>query len=165
MEGHSLKTAIYPGTFDPITNGHLDIIQRSVDLFDQIIVSVALNSEKGETLFSEEERISFIQESISGMSVQIDSFKGLMVDHANKHSAHAVIRGLRALSDFEFEFKMALMNRSLNEKVSTVFLMPHAKFTHVSSSMVREVASLGGKVSQYVSPQVDKALKEKYGNE
>ena len=165
MEGHSLKTAIYPGTFDPITNGHLDIIQRSVDLFDQIIVSVALNSEKGETLFSEEERTSFIQESISGMSVQIDSFKGLMVDHANKHSAHAVIRGLRALSDFEFEFKMALMNRSLNEKVSTVFLMPHAKYTHVSSSMVREVASLGGKVSEYVPPHVDKALKEKFGNE
>ena len=165
MEGHSLKTAIYPGTFDPITNGHMGIIQRSVDLFDQIIVSVALNSEKGETLFSEEERTSFIQESISGMSVQVDSFKGLMVDHANKHSAHAVIRGLRALSDFEFEFKMALMNRSLNEKVSTVFLMPHAKYTHVSSSMVREVASLGGRVSQYVPPQVDKALREKYGNE
>ena len=160
-----MKTAIYPGTFDPITNGHLDIIQRSVDLFDQIIVSVALNSEKGETLFSEEERTSFIQESISGMSIQIDSFKGLMVDHANKHSAHAVIRGLRALSDFEFEFKMALMNRSLNEKVSTVFLMPHAKYTHVSSSMVREVASLGGNVREYVPAHVYKSLKKKYRNE
>ena len=160
-----MKTAIYPGTFDPITNGHLDIIQRSVDLFDQIIVSVALNSEKGETLFSEEERTSFIQESISGMSIQVDSFKGLMVDHANKHSAHAIIRGLRALSDFEFEFKMALMNRSLNEKVSTVFLMPHAKYTHVSSSMVREVASLGGNVSEYVPSHIERALMGKYRNE
>ena len=161
-----MKMAIYPGTFDPITNGHLDIIQRAVNLFEKVIISVAQNSEKGKTLFSKEERLSLILQSVSDMpSIQVDSFKGLMVDHANKHSAHAVIRGLRALSDFEFEFKMALMNRSLNEKVSTVFLMPHAKYTHVSSSMVREVASLGGKVSQYVPSQVDKALKEKYGNE
>jgi len=161
-----MKTAIYPGTFDPITNGHLDIIQRAVHLFDQVIVSVALNSEKGEVLFSEEERINLILQSVSEItSVQVDSFKGLMVDHAVKHSAHAAIRGLRALSDFEFEFKMALMNRSLNEEISTVFLMPHAKYTHVSSSMVREVASLGGSVSEYVSIHVDRALKEKYGNE
>ena len=98
-------------------------------------------------------------------SVQIDSFHGLMVDHAKKHSALAAIRGLRVLSDFEFEFKMALMNRSLNEEVSTVFLMPHEKYTHISSSMVREVASLGGDVSEYVPPNVDRALKEKYISE
>ena len=161
-----MKMAIYPGTFDPITNGHLDIIQRAVNLFEKVIVSVALNSEKGKTLFSKEERLSLILQSVSDMpSIQVDSFKGLMVDHAVKHSANAAIRGLRALSDFEFEFQMALMNRSLNEEISTVFLMPHAKYTHVSSSMVREVASLGGKVSEYVPPHVDKALKEKFGNE
>ena len=161
-----MKMAIYPGTFDPITNGHLDIIQRAVNLFEKVIISVAQNSEKGKTLFSKEERLSLILQSVSDMpSIQVDSFKGLMVDHAVKHSANAAIRGLRALSDFEFEFQMALMNRSLNEEISTVFLMPHAKYTHVSSSMVREVASLGGKVSEYVPPHVDKALKEKFGNE
>ena len=161
-----MKTAIYPGTFDPITNGHLDIIQRAVHLFDKVIVSVALNTDKIKSTFSEAERTNLILQSVSDMpSVQVDSFTGLMVDHAVKHSAHAAIRGLRALSDFEFEFKMALMNRSLNEEVSTVFLMPHAKYTHVSSSMVREVASLGGSVSKYVPAHVDRALKEKYGKE
>ena len=158
-----MKTAIYPGTFDPITNGHLDIIERAVHLFDRVIVSVALNSEMGNTLFSVDDRIKLIQASISNMpSIEVDSFDGLMVDHAEKHSAHAAIRGLRVLSDFEFEFKMALMNRSLNEKVSTVFLMPHAKYTHISSSMVREVASLGGDVSEYVPTHVNQALRKKY---
>ena len=158
-----MKTAIYPGTFDPITNGHLDIIERAVHLFDKVIVSVARNSDKGMALFTEEERTTLIRQSILEMpSVEVDSFDGLMVDHAVKHSAHAAIRGLRVLSDFEFEFKMALMNRSLNEEVSTVFLMPHAKYTHISSSMVREVASLSGDVSAYVPVHVDQALRKKY---
>jgi len=158
-----MKTAIYPGTFDPITNGHLDIIERAVHLFDKVIVSVARNSEKGMALFTEEERTTLIRQSILEMpSVEVDSFDGLMVDHAVKHSAHAAIRGLRVLSDFEFEFKMALMNRSLNEEVSTVFLMPHAKYTHISSSMVREVASLSGNISAYVPVHVDQALRKKY---
>ncbi len=158
-----MKTAIYPGTFDPITNGHLDIIERAVHLFDKVIVSVARNSDKGMALFTEEERTTLIRQSILEMpSVEVDSFDGLMVDHAVKHSAHAAIRGLRVLSDFEFEFKMALMNRSLNEEISTVFLMPHAKYTHISSSMVREVASLSGDVSAYVPVHVDQALRKKY---
>ena len=141
----------------------MDIIERAVNLFDQIIVSVARNSEKGKILFSGKERINLIRESLLEMpSVKIDSFEGLMVDHAVKHSAHAAIRGLRALSDFEFEFKMALMNRSLNEDVSTVFLMPHEKYTHISSSMVREVASLGGDISEYVPTCVNQALRKKY---
>ena len=158
-----MKTAMYPGTFDPITNGHLDIIERAVHLFDQVIVSVALNSDKGKTLFSGKERINFIMQSVLEMSsIKVDSFEGLMVDHAEKHSAHAAIRGLRALSDFEFEFNMALMNRSLNKNVSTVFLMPHVKYTHISSSMVCEEASLGGDVSDYVPDHVNHALRKKY---
>ena len=158
-----MKTAIYPGTFDPITNGHLDIIERTVHLFDKVIVSVARNSDKGMALFTEEERTTLIRQSILEMpSVEVDSFDGLMVDHAVKHSAHAAIRGLRVLSDFEFEFKMALMNRSLNEEISTVFLMPHAKYTHISSSMIREVASLSGDVSAYVPVHVNQALRKKY---
>ena len=159
-----MKIAIYPGSFNPITNGHLDIIERAVHLFDKIIVTVARNAEKGTPLFSHAERMSLISKSVSELgNIEVDSFDVLMVDHAVKHGAVAAIRGLRALSDFEFEFKMALMNRNLNEDISTLFLMPHAKYTHVSSSMVREAASLGGNVSDYVPAHVDKALKEKYG--
>lgn len=158
-----MKIVIYPGSFDPITNGHLDIIERAVNLFDKVIISVVHNAEKGQPLFSIEERKGMVLESVSSFqNIEVDSFEGLMVDHANKYKAVAAIRGLRALSDFEFEFKMALMNRSLNDDISTLFLMPHAKYTHLSSSMVKEAASLGGSVSEYVPAHVDKALKKKY---
>ena len=156
-----MKTAIYPGSYDPITNGHLDIIERSSKLFDKIIVAVARNAEKGLALFSESERIAMINQSIIHLkNVEVDSFNGLLVNYAEDKNANAIIRGLRALSDFEFEFKMALMNRSLNEEISTVFMMPHEKYTHISSSLVKEVASLGGDVSAYVPQHVDRALQE-----
>ena len=160
-----MKIAIYPGSFDPITNGHLDIIERACNLFDRITVSVAQSAEKGRPLFTDTERISLIKVAVKQFNnIEVDSFDGLMVDHAAGHGASAAIRGIRALSDFEFEFKMALMNRNLNDDISTLFLMSHAKYTHVTSSMVREVASLGGDVSDYVPHHVNDALKQKYGN-
>jgi len=158
-----MKIAIYPGSYDPITNGHLDIIERSSKLFDKIIVAVAKNAEKGSALFSESERIPMINASILHLNnVEVDSFDGLLVSYAVEKNANAIIRGLRALSDFEFEFKMALMNRSLKEEISTVFMMPHEKYTHISSSLVKEVASLGGDVSAYVPKHVEIALKESF---
>ena len=156
-----MKIAIYPGSYDPITNGHLDIIERSSKLFDKIIVAVARNREKSSALFSEFERIAMINESITHLkNIEVDSFNGLLVNYAADKNANAIIRGLRALSDFEFEFKMALMNRSLKEEITTVFMMPHEKYTHISSSLVKEVASLGGDVSAYVPQHVEKALQE-----
>ena len=156
-----MKIAIYPGSYDPITNGHLDIIERSSKLFDKIIVAVASNAKKDTALFSESDRIKMIDQSIIHLNnVKVSSFNGLLVDYATDKNANAIIRGLRALSDFEFEFKMALMNRSLKEEISTVFMMPHEKYTHISSSLVKEVASLGGDVSSYVPEHVQLALQE-----
>ncbi len=158
----SKRTALYPGTFDPITNGHLDIIERAIPLFDKIIVLLALNSEKT-PLFSEFERMEMINESISIFNnVEVMQFKGLVVEFAKKNNAITIIRGLRAISDFEYEFQIALMNRKLNPKIDTVYLMPDEKYTYLSSSIVREVAKHKGDVSCFVPPVVLKKILKRF---
>lgn len=159
-----MRRAIYPGTFDPFTYGHLDIIQRAVSLFDEVIVTIALNSAKA-PLFNTDERMEMLRESLSSFaSVRIDSFRGLLVNYAKKEKANVIIRGLRMISDFEFEFQMALMNRKLAEEITTVFLMPDEKYTYLSSSIVREIAQLGGDCSPFVPPHIEKKLKKKYSH-
>ena len=153
-----MKTVIYPGSFDPLTNGHLDVIQRAARLFDSVIVAVARNGEK-QALFGPAERKTLIEHSTATLSnVSVDIFEGLLVEYVEQQSGHAVIRGLRALSDFEYEFQMALMNRSLNEKVETLFMMPRASYSFLSSHLVKEIATLGGDVSAFVTPEVKEAL-------
>jgi len=150
-----MKIAIYPGTFDPITNGHLDVIKRSAILFDKLIIGVASDNNDKKTMFSLNERIKFIKESVNKFdNVEVSEFNGLLMHFVESKDAIVIIRGLRVLSDFEYEFKMAMMNRGLNEKISTLFLMPHRKYVHISSSLVKEVALLGGDVSDYVPPNV-----------
>jgi len=153
-----LKTVIYPGSFDPLTNGHLDVIQRASRLFDNVIVAVARKGEK-QALFDPAERKTMIEHSTANLSnVSVDIFEGLLVEYVEQQSGHAVIRGLRALSDFEYEFQMALMNRSLNDKVETLFMMPRASYSFLSSHLVKEIATLGGDVSAFVTPEVKEAL-------
>lgn len=159
-----MRIGIYPGTFDPVTNGHIDIIKRAVMLFDEVIVGVTTNPSKS-PLFKIDERIQMIQNSIPDLAgVQVESFDDLLVNYALKKEATAIIRGLRATSDFEFEFQMALVNRKLSDKLVTVFLMPHEKFTYLNSTIVKEVASFQGDVSCFVTPEVNKRLKAKFGN-
>jgi len=164
------KIAIYPGTFDPITYGHIDVIRKALKIVDNIIVAISNRNQKN-YLFTAEERIEIVKQALfkdlklNKKEIMVISFNSLTTDLCKKYKSNIILRGLRAVSDFEFEFQMALMNRSLNENISTLFLMPHAKYTHVSSSMVKEVASLCGSVIEYVPPNVNKALKEKYGNE
>ena len=156
-----MKTAIYPGTFDPITNGHLDILKRALKLFDKVIITIARNSAK-DPLFSEKERLAMIRKSVSGMKgVEVDSFNGLLVDYARRKKATAVVRGLRAISDFEYELQMALMNRKLNEHVVTVFLMPNEKYSYLNSSIVRVIAGHKGNIKQFVPSHVHRMLKAK----
>tara|TARA_B100001123_G_C15193455_1_gene980419 strand:+ start:175 stop:657 length:483 start_codon:yes stop_codon:yes gene_type:complete len=158
-----MKIAIYPGSFDPITNGHIDIIDRASSLFDKIIIGVTNNNPNKSSFFSIDERIDMIIKSISKYpNVEVEYFDGLLIHFAKKNQAISIVRGLRALSDFEFEFKMALMNRNLDEDISTVFMMPHEKYTHISSSLVREVSSLGGDVNDYVPKHVSVSLNSKY---
>jgi pantetheine-phosphate adenylyltransferase len=157
-----MRRAIYPGSFDPITNGHLDVIERASKLFDEVIVAVADNVEK-QPLFTLEERLALLRTTIGAhATVRIGQFDGLLVDFAVAEKATAVIRGLRAVSDFEFEFQMALMNRKLQGTVETIFLMPKEDYTYLSSRLVKEIARLGGDVSKFVPGEVALALRRKF---
>jgi pantetheine-phosphate adenylyltransferase len=159
-----MRTVIYPGSFDPITNGHLDVIQRATTLFDKVIVAVA-NNEAKRPLFTLEERMRLVAEAIKDVpQAEADSFRGLLVDYVEKRGGQAIVRGLRAVSDFEFEFQLALMNRKLNGRVETIFMMPRETYTFLSSSIVREIAGLGGDVSSFVPAHVQAALKARLGN-
>ena len=155
--------AVFPGSFDPITNGHLDIVDRGLAVFDRVRMAILMNPEK-RPLFSVKERVALIQEAYRGNPrVEVDTFSGLLVDYANRVGASVIIRGLRAISDFEYEFQMALMNRRLNPRIETVFMMPAESYSYVSSRLVKEVFQLGGQVSDLVPPVVEKRLSEKYG--
>lgn len=157
-----MRKVLYPGTFDPVTYGHIDIIQRACDLFDKVVVTVAINPTKS-PLFTVQERIEFITDSVKNYhQVSVDSFDGLVVEHAKNVGAIGIIRGLRALSDFEYEFQMALMNRKLAKNINTVFLMPHEKYTYLNSSIIRNLASLKSDVSDFVPEIVQHALHKKF---
>ncbi len=157
------QRAIYPGTFDPVTNGHIDVIKRAVKLFSEVIVAVAPNPEKA-PMFTVEERVSFLKESLKDIEgVTVASFKGLVVDFARKNKVNIVIRGLRMLSDFEYEFQMALTNRKFDDSVETVFLMPSESYSYVSSKLLKEAATLGADVSYFLPHCVELALKKKLG--
>lgn len=156
-----MRTAIYPGSFDPFTNGHLDLVQRAAQLFDRVIVAVAL-SETKRPLFTVQERLALVQEAVKSIpNAEADAFDGLLVDYVMAKQARAIVRGLRAVSDFEFEFQMALMNRKLNENVETIFMMPKDTYVFLSSRITKEIARLGGDVSSFVPPPVERALKRK----
>ena len=157
-----MTVALYPGTFDPLTNGHLDLIKRSLRMFDKVVVAIFENPTKG-PLFSVDERRRLIEESTRGMSnIEIDTFSNtLLVFYARQRQADVIVRGLRAIADFEYEFQMTLMNRRLDEDIETVFLMPREEYTYVASRLIKEVATYGGNVEELVPPPVALALKEK----
>ena len=156
------KRAVYPGMFDPMHNGHLDLIERSLRIFDELIVAVVANPSKA-PLFSVKERLELIDEATHGFArMRITSFDGLLIDLVEREDADCIVRGIRAVSDFEYEFAMALMNRKLRPTVETVFLMPHEKYTYISSRLIKEVASFGTSVAGMVPPIVEKRLSERF---
>ena len=157
-----VRIAVYPGSFDPITRGHEDLIRRSLAFVDRVVVAVAVNVAK-QPLFTLEERVGLLRETVRLPAVEVQSFDGLLVEFARRVGASVIVRGLRAVSDFEYEFQMALMNRTLDPKLETVFLVPAFDLTYLSSSLVREVARFGGDVSQLVQPVVQQALRNKFG--
>jgi pantetheine-phosphate adenylyltransferase len=162
-KGRKGSLAVFPGSFDPITNGHLDIVNRGLGIFDRVRMAILMNPEK-QPLFSVEERVAIIHEAYRvEPRVEVDTFSGLLVDYAERVGASVIIRGIRAISDFEYEFQMALMNRRLNPQIETVFMMPAESYSYVSSRLVKEVFQLGGRVSDVVPPVVEKRLREKYG--
>lgn len=156
-----MKIVIYPGTFDPVTNGHIDVIKRAIDLFDKVVVTVARNPVKT-PMFTVEERLIMLRESLKDFpNVSIDSFDGLVVEHAKEVGAIGIIRGLRAISDFEYEFQMALMNRKLDEDLRTIFLMPHERYTYLNSTIIRNLSQFDSDVNDFVPEIVSKYLIEK----
>ena len=156
------RVAIYPGSFDPVTNGHLDIVERGLKIFDKIIVTILHNPAK-EVLFSVEERIDMLKACLNNKKgIEIDTYNGLLVDYAAQKQAHAILRGMRAVSDFEYEFQLALMNRRLNRQIQTVFLMTGLRWIFTSSSIIKEAAQFGGNINGMVPPAVQKKLKEKF---
>ena len=158
-----MNNAIYPGSFDPITNGHLDIIRRASKLYDNLFIAVSNDSSIKSKLFTVQDRIDLVYSATKDIdNVKIIDFDCLIVDLCKKYQSNIIIRGLRALSDYDFEFKMALMNRSLNDEIVTLFMMPHERYTHISSSLIKEVASHGGDISKYVPSFVNKALGEAF---
>jgi pantetheine-phosphate adenylyltransferase len=160
----STNVAIYPGSFDPITNGHIDLVERTLRVFDRVIIAIAMNSEKDHSLFTVEERLAMIREVFQelGKRVKVDSFEGLLVDYAERIGAQVIVRGLRAISDFEYEFQMAMMNRELKPNIETLFMMTGESYFYISSRLVKEVVSLGGDVSKLVPKNVLKRLKAKF---
>ncbi len=156
-----MRICIYPGTFDPVTNGHLDVARRAARIFDKVVIGVALNKDK-KPLFTAQERLSLLEANLGDTpNISAVLFEGLLMDFARQTDACAVVRGLRAVSDFEFEFQMALMNRHLEERVETIFLMPHESYSFTSSSLVKQVSKFGGGVSKFVPDNVARALREK----
>jgi len=155
------KIAVYPGSFDPITNGHLDIINRALEFVDELIIAILVNPEKT-PLLSVKERIALIEKVIPRReTIQIDQFDGLLVNYVKQKGAQIILRGLRAVSDFDYEFQMALMNRRLEPQIETIFLVPAEQYTYVSSRLVKEIAGLGGSVTGLVPPEVEKKIKQK----
>jgi pantetheine-phosphate adenylyltransferase len=158
-----MALAIYPGSFDPITYGHIDVIKRARRIFARLIVAVAHNVEK-DALFSIEERMGLLKKTLKGIpGVEVDSFQGLLVDYARRRKARVIIRGLRALSDFEYEFQMALTNRKIRDDIETVFLMPSEQYSYLSSRMIKEIVALGGDVAAFVPEAVASALRRRVG--
>ena len=154
--------AIFPGSFDPITNGHLDLVTRGLSIFREVLIAILVNPDK-RPLFTVEERVEIIRKVVRSRRVRVTTFSGLLVDYAEEVGASVIIRGLRAISDFEYEFQMALMNRRLDPRIETVFMMPAESYSYVSSRLVKEVFQLGGRVTDLVPPVVERRLREKYG--
>jgi len=158
-----LRRIIYPGTFDPITNGHIDVVGRALQLFDEVVLAIAADSTK-KPFFPLEERRAMAEKALAefGKKVRVTAFHGLLIDYVQSENSRAILRGLRAVSDFEFEFQMALMNRKLNDSIETLFLMPRGAYTYLSSTIIKEIGRLGGDVSAFVPPLVGEALRKKY---